>query len=569
MCMIAEDSLVSSSRASPRFMPLHYTPLDEDEILEITERSSPITLTASNPTRPDGRQRAHSVAGTGLGRRTKTRNTAVRPSLLGAIEFRDVVNSLAESSGANALSVFGNLDGPREGRQSSRYSVGGRSLSQLPDAALDHERPDSPRSERPTHRRAISTAGITPTRQSDFDPSIWDRSPRSSKSQVDLIDLSEGVENPWKSSPTAASPLLPRQLLKIDTHVGQSDAVSASPLPITPLPQQSKVIRKVPSIVLVNESGQATPVTLLSPPETPTGLRIPKWMVSSGRRRRKVRMVLTALRGALFPSLADFRKKSIVASFLALVSAPAILVLVITLPVVDEEADQEDACMDEKDIVVSHHTLTAGADEPVDDGRDEEERQGWQERARLRNEHIAHVMHSPAAFHHHSSDSYSRPLDLHSVDVELVRDQYFPDQDPPPEISIQSPQASRQYLLNGGPSPPASVRADLDQCAVDLKVGDALVLLQCALSPFFVVMALLGESLPSFFLLNADLWQATSWSSGTFWSRPASPWHCASSRRPSAGVLNGRARSSFALSASWSRWYGCCPVSMRWWACYK
>jgi sodium/potassium/calcium exchanger 6 len=462
--------------------------MDEDEVLEAAERSSPIVLTPSQPFPPRSRTRSGSIAGTALGRRTKSRNTAVRPSLLGAIEFRDVVNSLAENSSANSLAIFGDLDasGSSDGRPPSRISIGHRSLSHVPRAGSQHDG-----TVRPSHRRAVSATEVPLETPLEFDASVWDKPLGSADKagRVDLIDLSEGVENPWKSTSASASPLHPRQLLKLDTSMLPQNVVSASPLPVTPRPRpasQNKAVRKVPSIILVNEAGQETPVTLLSPPDTPTGVRIPSWMVSSGRRRRKIKLALRSLKGALFPSLNGFRQKSIVAAFLAIVSTPAVFVLIITLPVVDEEGDDDASEYQEKEIVISHHTLTS---QPPPEDEDEEEQEGWQDRARLRNDHIAHVLHSPVAFRRSGPlpDSYSAPVDLDGVDAELVRQQ----PDAYTEFDVDG--NPREYFPSGGLSPPASIKGDLDQDAMDQKVSDALILVQCALSPFFVVMTTLGR----------------------------------------------------------------------------
>jgi solute carrier family 24 (sodium/potassium/calcium exchanger), member 6 len=103
--------------------------------------------------------------------------------------------------------------------------------------------------------------------------------------------------------------------------------------------EDGKRIRKVPSILLTSASGDESLVQ-------PSSI-IPPGAFAVVTHRRGYR-IARAVFLALFPSLQDFRDKSWVGRATALLCVPAILVLNLTLPVVDSDAD-DCASLEEKE----------------------------------------------------------------------------------------------------------------------------------------------------------------------------------------------------------------------------
>ncbi|BGO98100.1 putative cation exchanger [Rhodotorula toruloides] len=311
----------------------------------------------------------------GGGRR---RSRSVRPSLLGAIEFRDVVNSLSSdrSSAANILSVFGGahqhhphshevLDEVAEEHEHALeeglgLGFGGASDARGRRRALSQ----------PEHPGALQLGGADDVLAERVMADAERRRQRMSLGErrgtwtgrsatVDdeedergLVDLSKGVDNPWKD---AQSPLI------------HDDS-------------RSSTIRRVPSILLTTDSGSDTILAdhPSAPPSTAAAGEKPKHR--SNRRR-----LLHAWRCALFPSLQSFRSKSIVGKCTALLCVPALLVLNLTLPVVEEPSDEGDA---------SWNGEKADREGGID--------------AEAAIEAIGRQLHSPAIAHTHA-DSHPHP----------------------------------------------------------------------------------------------------------------------------------------------------------------
>lgn len=442
---------------------------------------SPGTNTrAPSLTRPTVRGRSISVA-VPTATSAKRPPTHVRQSLLSAIEFRDVVKSLSQNSSAKGLSQFENHLPPAQRPKSQ-----GRAKS---DFRKVHTRPQ--------HRKAASLAEVEQLTQNQetghvFDGSVWDR-PEQPMVQSDLIDLSSGVEDPWRTS-AVPSPAKPR--LSLDTNVsadgaaqGPSEDGAETP---KPPPQQ---IKRVPSIVLTGEDGAITPVQVASPARepssTPATPALPRWKTSSDRQGH-LRRIIRAISGFLFPSLSDFKEKSYLGVFAAIASSPAILVLNLTLPVVDEASFDESFHEEEEKAYESAQNESDSDYEEEEEPDDEEGRRQWQQRARYRDERIAHRLHSPAAPARESvvSPSLTSPLDLSEVDRQLVS---------PSERQQQRRTFSQDSAAFADEimPPPSPEGPDEKQRKADVAVSKWMIVLECVLCPFFCVLALLGELIKS------------------------------------------------------------------------
>jgi sodium/potassium/calcium exchanger 6 len=279
-------------------------------------------------------------------------------SLLGAVEFRDVVNSLRKESETRASSPVGRTS-PRSGDRDDYFGpieafTHRKSSAQGVDMTPGEGNPFGRRRVGPSrsgsygrmsgHQRASSARadyarmghGSSETRHAVSAA----RLARPDEEEETLMD----EPNPWEGQqglspfPTNSqeSPKKPDKLrLRIPD------------LPPNPL----STSQSVPSISIVDPSGHtgAAPIPSPSPPRPSS----PAAKQSRFQIRRRSKLVLRIL----FPSLQSFRHKSVIGMILAIMSVPAILVLTLTLPVVDDGRVEEGGI-----------ALPSGEDEPLDDG---------------------------------------------------------------------------------------------------------------------------------------------------------------------------------------------------------
>ncbi|GAA5901152.1 hypothetical protein JCM8208_002290 [Rhodotorula glutinis] len=485
----------------------------------------------SPPASPSlARSRAQSVASLTSSRPPPTpllgarrRSRSVRPSLLGAIEFRDVVNSLSSdrSSAANVLAVFGGahqhhahshdaleeveheheyaraestsrlemglgFGGGREGQGRRRaLSQPGRpgalTLGEGDDVLAEgvlREAEDRRRGRVPLGSRQSSWTGSARSDGSDAGSVRVRRAPNG------LIDLSDGVDDPWKG---AHSPMVDND---------------------------GRAIKRVPSILLTTDSGSDT---ILADPPSPSPASI------ASRHPPRKHHVLHAVRCALFPSLQSFRSKSIVGKCTALLCVPALLVLNLTLPVVEEPSDDSTASWHEEKYVAtpgsgvqveSRHVDAPSSDEEDDDhlDADVDERNAY--------DRIGHALHSPAVANPpgHSDSPAHRLQHVRAAAAEAESPHgAWAEVATPPLGAVERPASPMDYfrVVNSSEaSQVGRVGSEQDE-GRDLVLGDGgdeaseeerdwraqeavtrcLTALQCALGPVFCVSALLAEDM--------------------------------------------------------------------------
>ncbi|ORX41138.1 Sodium/calcium exchanger protein-domain-containing protein [Kockovaella imperatae] len=223
-------------------------------------------------------------------------------SLLGAVEFRDVVNSL----------------------RSQDLGSRGHSPARSPNSHHHLEPNQDYFSARPgdlAHRRAVSIGVSLHTKSSKYGRkravSHLDQLPDETSITAVLtptpLELPE--PNPWTDQPG-----LPRSTSTPTWSIHHQPDVFHNP-------SASASHNRTPSIAVVDPSGAEGPAD--SPPLEPTSHHRNE---SRFRIRRRTRMVLRIL----FPSLQSFRHKSYLGMFLAVVCVPQLLALTLTLPVVDD-----------------------------------------------------------------------------------------------------------------------------------------------------------------------------------------------------------------------------------------
>ncbi|KAL8286445.1 hypothetical protein RQP46_004462 [Phenoliferia psychrophenolica] len=489
---------------------MHHS-LDQDTLVSLAERGTTVTLTRTR----SGSVTNHSPTV----RRPKTRST-VRPSLLGAIEFRDVVNSLRADSSARTLAVFGGGSG-REEHHGHASVVGaegfydpgalGSKAQTRPGRSVSHsgaQRPDLGSEETSTpftgSRSASWTAESAPRSAQPYEPNTgnWGEA-QGEEGEGEggpLIDLSAGADNPWRASWGN------RQTLKVDIPAYASSAAT-SPRTLrrksSATSDTSIVGKPVPSIRLTTDAGDET---VLSSQPKPGFFSI---------RHRRGYLISRAVFLALFPSLQDFRAKSFVGKATAILCVPAILVLNLTLPVVDIEEDDcvsiENRETDEARMSFgSYHDEDDGDEGPAgpnegllidttDEAQPHEIRRGQSEpnmvhQARLDREAAAQGLHSRVLPHAEEDvpSPWATPLDLdHRNSFTIARTDSNIDQIP------STPSSTTAGMQDSKEAP-----------AVDLVVHSNvltrwLTAVQCTLGPVFCITALFADDLTWWYPLAA------------------------------------------------------------------
>ena len=246
-------------------------------------------------------------------------------SLLGAVEFRDVVNSLRKVSESRGGSPgWSPVPTPIDHGTTDYFGAVSDMYSHRRSSSVGINHPL--RDKRKGRQRAISHVGAARSTSNDLSPIPI--SPASSSPQTPIENTPPVEANPW--SDQQGRPLTPVQ----DTF-SSSDGQTKPARPRVLIPRKSTGPR-VPSISITDPAGLPGPIPTATEPSL-TVSPTPPVNETRFKFRRRTRHVLRVL----FPSLQSFRHKSYLGMFLAVTSAPAILALTLTLPVVDDGALEE------------------------------------------------------------------------------------------------------------------------------------------------------------------------------------------------------------------------------------
>lgn len=288
-------------------------------------------------------------------------------SLLGAIEFRDVVNSLRKTPGSSHPSsplATPRRPGARPTEDGEYFGAAARPSHRRSVSAIAPHSPDGPHvlhnpaqgrkrasshlplpeSRQLAHLRAEETAGHARRQESappvpqtiefhQVEPNVWQ-------------DQAGRPPTPSVPAPPASKPERLHLEIPSSRRASLADASSDS---------GSETPTELPTISVTDPQGIARQETFSSGIETrarlePVGPRRP------GESRYRLRMRMRQVLRVLFPSLQSFRHKSLVGMAMAVLSVPAILALTVTLPVVDDGRSDEGAV-----------ALPEGDDEPLNE----------------------------------------------------------------------------------------------------------------------------------------------------------------------------------------------------------
>lgn len=272
-------------------------------------------------------------------------------SLLGAIEFRDVVNSLKKEGVSRTPSPGRSPYTAVERTDYFGFTAGHRrSVSQAAVRRSSSVNTSVPTSSGQNRSRAIShvvqpgnmatftmtPSDISPSKRMRLDrtrtaphlgttpPQHLAQAPRQTGEEEEVLlsptSSDSQNQNPWKdqSGNPPLKPVLPK--------------LSIPEPPVLNGKLQKKRHGATPSISIMDPSGHVEE-PIFSPPPAPTPTAFGHQPRETRFRfRHRTRMILRVL----FPSLQSFRHKSVIGMILSVFSVPAILVLTLTLPVVDD-----------------------------------------------------------------------------------------------------------------------------------------------------------------------------------------------------------------------------------------
>ncbi|KAI1307777.1 Sodium/calcium exchanger protein-domain-containing protein [Xylaria venustula] len=276
------------------------------------------------------------------GRRSNT-ITPIRPSLVGALEFRSVLASLQREGNVRMRSInrtYSTTSHLRVGPHRSAHEQA------TPSPATGHDV-----SSHGTRNRALSSGDVPATIDSDIAERVGDgsRPPVSHTIGNRLAPPPLSDRFPDLSSEPESQSLAP-MLHQLQTQSASASGMSTpqlspfpgytdSPLAMTPTTQQPLHLN-LPSPAIEPPS----PVSSLT---GQVGPRPVKWWPY--RILPPPHVVLSTL----FPTLQAWRTKSIWDKFVSVISVPSIFLLVITLPVVETETSQDES----DDIAIDEPSL--------------------------------------------------------------------------------------------------------------------------------------------------------------------------------------------------------------------
>ncbi|CAG8488588.1 9139_t:CDS:10 [Paraglomus occultum] len=305
------------------------------------------------------------------GSKQRSLHNGMRPSLFGAIEFRDLVKSLKLNSSARALGVFGRS-------YSSEFND---SRIQRPRIERSHTTPlrglyENPRAGIDNIYDAFGLSGNNNTARRGAPSLSPDLSP-----YVDIDQYSEANLQSHETQSDSSNTLQVPRLNLVPPTPSRGRSPLLSPLQVSYSP---------PSMTADSEPPvDGFPQYLQSPPSPVTPLPSPVLSADVSadvenpvNQKSYVNSIWEKIQPTLFPSLTGFGSKSLFAKFIALLACPAILLLVLTLPVVEADKLSGDNEKRADDSPITSHAdppqiILEHEDNVIDLLEDTEGENGW------------------------------------------------------------------------------------------------------------------------------------------------------------------------------------------------
>jgi solute carrier family 24 (sodium/potassium/calcium exchanger), member 6 len=279
------------------------------------------------------------------GRRSTTTITPIRPSLVGALEFRSILTSLQKEGNMRLAPISSRAHS--SDRIPTRAAYATQSTSNVPTAV------DTPAGHRD---RALSSGdlplGLDGPAAGDLAvegmgrPAFRNSAGSSLSADGRLAPPGHGAAGSLGSSLSARLPVLQIPATGSAANELQFEApvpfpeFSDSPMPITPTSPQRT------SSFPMSSTGVVSRTSFPFPAEPPAPRPIRWWPY-------RILPPPHVLLATLFPTLQGWREKPIWDKMVSVISVPSIFLLVITLPVVDsEDQANDDAADSEADTVI-------------------------------------------------------------------------------------------------------------------------------------------------------------------------------------------------------------------------
>ncbi|GAK68305.1 sodium/calcium exchanger protein [Moesziomyces antarcticus] len=542
--LLAPPSLDSSQRMPS---PSEYDPDFDPFENWASQRAARSGASSPDASRPASRAPSIHTPGSTASRSVTKPSLSIRPnlvprhSLLSAIEFRDVVQSLRREANADrSQEIFQSWDPERflaahhhhHQHQHQHQHQHTNSLLTRSTSGEAHPSNAAFNQNRHRHNRVLSlgpgvgsSAGLARSASTGSErrrltfgahDSVQPASAQTDTTATTSVDAAN-VEDPWREHlPGDACEPLISPALPLD------DATQAQPhhddlrksLPKLQIPQWDTKAARSQEARRVQASRQRTDATSTGTASKyradalPSQRRIRPERSAGGLVAWKVRVILNAL----FPSLRHLHSKSLLGAFVSIATSPAILLLNLTLPVVDDDAERAErecdtaeadgigavrlegdeadlqaaaANEDAEDSVTSpsSHTAAWSAEERVEAEEDAERQANTQ-----RDREIASALR-------HLPSLGGSPLSLGSG-PESGSTLRFPSAQSPMPVDSQTP-----YAGSAGGSDAASFTSCTSNASCEAEdqemrrsIRRFLILCQCVWAPTFVTWAIVSSS---------------------------------------------------------------------------
>ncbi|KAI0160315.1 hypothetical protein GGR57DRAFT_415659 [Xylariaceae sp. FL1272] len=266
------------------------------------------------------------------GRRNTTTITPIRPSLVGALEFRSVLSSLQKEGNVRMRPIHARSHSINHLRVNTDFF----SAQSNTQTTTGHEVTSA------TNRnRALSSGNIPKAIDADIAGVPTNSHTIGGRLAPPPVDVRMPNPSAPENGVPEAVPTLPQ--LRIPLSDPSSTDVTPSPSPLSPFPQ----FTESPLIMTPNPQ-EPSHLSLPSPAEESGSVAIPSLPRQTDPKPvpwwpYKYLPAPHVLVSTLLPTFQNWHSKSMSNKFLSIITAPSIFLLVITLPVVDSETAVDDA----------------------------------------------------------------------------------------------------------------------------------------------------------------------------------------------------------------------------------
>ncbi|KAI2618522.1 hypothetical protein GGR54DRAFT_159884 [Hypoxylon sp. NC1633] len=326
------------------------------------------------------------------GRRSNTTITPIRPSLVGALEFRSILSSLQDEGNVRMRALHRSRSNSADLLQTGRSAVRGAKSAQTIQTVKD--------ASTVARSRALSSGSAPTIIDGDLVPgnSSEDRtrtpSPHIVGGKLAPPPIDQFGGHHAESTPTedvSSNPRPQLQRLRIPSPYGSERSSPA----VSPFPAFTE------SPLVLTDPTQQPPQLILPPAAEERRASFPRLVERTNAKpwRWWPYQLLPPphiLFGTLFPTLRSWHTKNIWDKFVSVISVPSIFLLVITLPVVETETSDDDSEESVADPVAAGQPGHAAAPVSTEPEGSIEPETEWQRYRRRTRSRASSRSHSPS-----------------------------------------------------------------------------------------------------------------------------------------------------------------------------